>query len=78
MDATSTGPQHLRRQWGENRVYNRTLDYNAVKRKYRHTDMLKLRWTTLPTYYAEHFVPTCRLHDRLTTSTKRSSICLTE
>ena len=26
MDATSTGPPHLRRQWGENRAYNRTQD----------------------------------------------------
>ena len=35
MDATSTGPQHLRRQWGENRAYNGTPDNNNVKKKYR-------------------------------------------
>ena len=34
MNAKSTGPQHLRRQWGEYRAYNRTLDNNNVKRKY--------------------------------------------
>ena len=35
MDTTSAGPQHLRRQWGEKRAYNRTLDDNNVKKEYR-------------------------------------------
>ena len=46
MDATSTGPQHLRRQWGETRVYNRTLSLennNGKSGKQVHTDMSALR-----------------------------------
>ena len=77
MDATSTGPQHLRQQWGKNRAYNRTLDNTNVKKKYRqlcfytavdHTTNLLRRV----------FRASGRLHDRLTTSTKRSSTCLTK
>ena len=72
MDATSTGPQHLRRQWGEDRAYNRTLDNNNVKEVQNtavdHTTNLLRRV----------FRALGRLHDRLTTSTKRSSTCLTK
>ena len=76
MDATSTGPQHLRRQWGENKAYDRTLDNNNVKKnRDRYVNTAVNHTTNL---LRRVFRASGRLYDRLTTSTKRSSICLTK
>ena len=67
MDATSTGPQHFRRQWGENRAYNRTLDNNNVKKRY--TDRyVKLAVNHTTNLLRRVFCASIRLHDCLTSS----------